>query len=223
MSSALPLGGELEVAVDGLGVVFGRRHAPKATRARPSADGEIPGGGDRQVAHPAAAHIGGVGAADPVAVGQQLRGVHRAADHDGAARRQRAGGAQQRRIGIAGARRRSGWDRARRPRPRPASVRPSAARVPAPVSPSDNVAAAADRVPVGPRRGHQMRRGEQGLGDRRGARRGGAVQRVGGPHQQLLGVVGGVEPPARPLGVGEVRQRGVEQAGGGVQPRLSRR
>ena len=58
----------------------------------------------------------------------------------------------------------------------------------------------------------------QRLGDRRRPRRRGAVERVGGPHHQLLGVVGGVEPAAGPLRVGEMVQRDVEQAGRRVQP-----
>ncbi len=81
-----------------------------------------------------------------------------------------------------------------------------------------NDSAAADAVAVGPRRGHQMRCGEQGLGDRRRTRRRSTVERIGRPHKQLFGVVGGIEPPARLIGVGEVFERDVQQPGGRVQP-----
>ena len=74
---------------------------------------------------------------------------------------------------------------------------------------------------VGPRRGSQVTRDLQGLGDRGRPGRGGAVERVGRPHHQLFGVVGAVVPPALALGVGEMLQRDVEQSGGGVQPAFS--
>ena len=98
----------------------------------PERGSEFRGGGDRQVAHPAAADVGGIGTVDPVAAGQQFRGVHR--------RRRR----RWRRPARAGARRsaaresaaiawrpRPGSGRAPRPRRRPASARPSAAPAPA--------------------------------------------------------------------------------------------
>ncbi|SHW53988.1 Uncharacterised protein [Mycobacteroides abscessus subsp. abscessus] len=65
-----------------------------------------------------------------------------------------------------------------------------------------------------------MREGQQRLGDQRRARRRRPVDRVGGAHQQRLGIVRGVEPAATAVGVGEVRQRGVEQAVGCVEPGL---
>ena len=65
-----------------------------------------------------------------------------------------------------------------------------------------------------------MRRHHERLRERRRPRRRGPVERVGGPHQQLLGVVGDVEEAARALGIGEMRQREVEHLGGGFEPAL---
>jgi len=42
-------------------------------------------------------------------------------------------------------------------------------------------------------------------------------ERVGGPDHQLLRVVGAVEPAAVAVGIGEVVERDVDQAGGRVQ------
>ena len=47
-------------------------------------DSEFACGGDRQVADPAAAHVGRVGSVHAVAIDEQLRRVDRAADDDGA-------------------------------------------------------------------------------------------------------------------------------------------
>ena len=63
-----------------------------------------------------------------------------------------------------------------------------------------------------------MRRGQQCLHDRRSARRGGAVVRVGRPQHQLLGIIGAVEPATRSVAIGEVRQGNIEQVGRGGQP-----
>ena len=206
MSSALPLRGEFEVAVDGLrrcasGSTCAARYTGSAQRG-----GEIPGGGDRQVAHPAAAHVGGVGAVDPVAVDQQLRGVHRAADDDRAARAPAA------RAAASSAESAASQATAIWIGPRTAASA-TASQCPPERGSRARMRRRAGQRGVGRRR-RSARRGRrepggrplQRLGDRRGARRGRAVERVGGPHHQLLGVVGGVEPAAGTVGVGEVRR-----------------
>src|ERR1700677_1740116 len=73
-------------------------------------------------------------------------------------------------------------------------------------------------VAVGLPAAGQVRGGQQRLGDCRCARRRRAVVRVGGPQQQPLAIVGAVEPTARVVVIGEVRQRNIQELGGGGQP-----
>ena len=103
---------------------------PGYTAASSRAAAEFFGTGDRQVTHPAAAHVGGVGAADPVAAGQQLRRIHRTADDDRPAGREPAGAASSANPGRR-RRRRSAAARAPPLRRPPASDRPNAAPGPA--------------------------------------------------------------------------------------------
>ena len=66
--------------------------------------------------------------------------------------------------------------------------------------------------------GGQVRGQLQRFGDRGRPRGRGAIERIGGPDQQLLGVVGDVVPAAGLLRIGEVVQRDVEQVTGRGQP-----
>jgi hypothetical protein len=74
-------------------------------------------------------------------------------------------------------------------------------------------------VPRRPFAVDQVRDRQRHLGDQRRPRRGSAVQRVGGTDHQPLGVVGAVEPAARPVRIGEVRLRQTDELGRGGQPR----
>ena len=106
--------------------------------------GEFPGGGDGQVAHPAAAHVGGVGVRRS---GRGRRAAPRSSPHRRRRPRRRAPARGPRRsswrVGSGRRRRRSGSARARRPRRRPASARPSAAACASTGVAADNASAAA--------------------------------------------------------------------------------
>ena len=105
---------------------------------------EILGGRDRQVARPAAAHVGGVAAADPVAAAQQLRRVDRSPDDDRSARRQQ-------------------------PAPRPAA-RSRAGRTPPRSGCGPRTAASATASQCPPERGSLARIGVAAASDARGRR-----------------------------------------------------
>ena len=218
MSSGRPCE-QFEVAVDGLALasVLPRRSAWRR-RYTTQRGGQILSGGDGQVAHPAAADVGGVGTTDPVTVDQQLRGVDRAAHHNGSARRQFARRRKQFRVlRVAGHRDLDGSAHSGFGDREPVSTR---ARQPGQDGRRAGQRGVGRRgIALGAVRGNQVGGQLQRLGDRRGSRRGGAVERVGGPNHQLLGVVGAVEPAALAVRVGEMVERDVEQAGGGVQPR----
>ncbi len=146
---------------------------------------EISDSRHRQVTGPAATHIGGVGAGHPVAVGQQLRGVHRTADDDRTARRQPTRGRSAAPSRRDRRPRRSESARAQRLRRRPASARPNAARRARMGAAPASAASAADCVHVGAVGRSQVRSQQQGLGDQRRTRRRRPVERVGGPNHQL--------------------------------------
>ena len=203
---------ELQVAVDAGSDVLGGDHGARL-HGTPERLGEFGGAGHRQVAHPAAARrrhrdrapgrgrtaTGRVNGpptttsrpSHPAGRGQQLESAPAAATAT-----------------CSGPRTAASATASQCPAERGATSSGECA--------SSVCAAASPSV----QRARHRRGGRRSAAPRRSRtpRRCGAVDRVGGPDHQLLGVVGGIEPTARPVRVGEMPQRQFDQSGGPVEP-----